>query len=88
MVSDSVKLNFLRSEKIESKLSCTFAASPPKRFYKRVSPLNCDGKYEITLDDRKLKTPSGAPFYVTSEPLALAGKPSPFHGPSNRFFIT
>lgn len=58
-----------------------FAASPPKRFYKNVSVLNCDGKYEITLDNRKLKTPSGAPFYVTSEPLALAGKL--FHGPSN-----
>lgn len=31
-----------------------------------------DGKYEVTLDQRKLKTPRGSPFYVESEPLALA----------------
>lgn len=51
-----------------------FAASLPTRFYKNASILNCDGKYEIILDNRKLKTPIGAPFYVTSEPLALASK--------------
>lgn len=31
-----------------------------------------DKKYEITLDQRKLKTPSGKIFQVESEPLALA----------------
>lgn len=35
--------------------------------------MSCDGKYEITLDNKKLRTPSGGNFYVTSEPLALAG---------------
>jgi ATP synthase mitochondrial F1 complex assembly factor 2 len=34
--------------------------------------LYCDGKYEVTLDQRKLKTPTGGPFFVNSEPLALA----------------
>lgn len=31
-----------------------------------------DGKYEIILDNRKLKTPSGTPLIVKSEPLAIA----------------
>lgn len=31
-----------------------------------------DGKYEVTLDQRKLKTPRGTLFTVESEPLALA----------------
>lgn len=32
----------------------------------------CDGKYEVLLDQRKLKTPKGTLFTVESEPLALA----------------
>lgn len=28
--------------------------------------------YEVTLDQRKLRTPRGAPFIVESEPLAIA----------------
>lgn len=48
-------------------------ASPPKRFYKDTGILSCDGKYEITLDSKKLKTPSGAVFQVPNEPLAIAG---------------
>lgn len=44
----------------------------PKRFYKNSSVLYSDGKFEITLDQRKLKTPRGALFTVESEPLALA----------------
>ena len=46
--------------------------SSPKRFYKNSSILYADGKYEITLDQRKLKTPTGKLFTVESEPLALA----------------
>lgn len=34
--------------------------------------LFCDGKYEISLDQRKLKTPKGTLLTVESEPLALA----------------
>ena len=30
------------------------------------------GEYEITLDSKKLKTPSGSVFCLRSEPLALA----------------
>lgn len=44
----------------------------PKRFYKNSSVLYSDGRYEITLDQRKLKTPRGTLFTVESEPLALA----------------
>jgi len=49
-----------------------FYVSSPKRFYKNSSILLSDGKYEITLDQRKLKTPRGSIFAVESEPLALA----------------
>lgn len=48
------------------------SVTAPKRFYKNAGVLNCDGKFEITLDNRKLKTPSGAVFQVTNEPLAIA----------------
>jgi ATP synthase mitochondrial F1 complex assembly factor 2 len=36
--------------------------------------LYSDGKYEIALDQKKLKTPSGTLFQIESEPLALAIK--------------
>lgn len=49
-----------------------FSVTAPKRFYKNSSVLFSDGKYEITLDQRKLKTPKGDLFQVESEPLALA----------------
>ncbi|XP_066159115.1 ATP synthase mitochondrial F1 complex assembly factor 2 [Euwallacea fornicatus] len=42
------------------------------RFYKNTGILKSEGKYEVTLDQRKLKTPKGNPFTVDSEPLALA----------------
>lgn len=56
------------------------SAAPPKRFYKNTGVLNCDGKYEVTLDNRKLKTPTGSPFVLKSEPLAIAGKIYGSHG--------
>lgn len=34
--------------------------------------LHSNGKFEITLDQRKLKTPRGNLFVVDNEPLALA----------------
>ncbi|KOC67644.1 ATP synthase mitochondrial F1 complex assembly factor 2 [Habropoda laboriosa] len=43
-----------------------------KRFYRKTNILSSDGKFEITLDQRKLKTPQGKIFQVNSEPLALA----------------
>ncbi|XP_058819379.1 ATP synthase mitochondrial F1 complex assembly factor 2 [Topomyia yanbarensis] len=46
--------------------------APPKRFYRKTGVVSSNGKYEITLDQRKLKTPNGSPFYVESEPLAIA----------------
>lgn len=47
-------------------------AAPVKRFYRKTGIISSNGRYEITLDQRKLKTPKGAPFYVESEPLAVA----------------
>lgn len=47
-------------------------ATAPKRFYKRTGVVHSNGNYEITLDQRKLKTPKGNPFVVNNEPLALA----------------
>lgn len=44
----------------------------PKRFYKNTNVLYNDGKYEITLDHKKLKTPRGNPFTLKSEPMAIA----------------
>jgi len=45
---------------------------PKKRFYKNVSLVQSNGKFEINLDQRKLKTPMGSPFEIASEPLAQA----------------
>lgn len=52
-------------------MTCIIAA-PPKRFYRQTGIITSNGKFEITLDQRKLKTPKGAPFFVESEPLAIA----------------
>lgn len=43
-----------------------------KRFYKKVSTVQSNKDFEIILDNRKLKTPAGSIFRVSSEPLALA----------------
>lgn len=43
-----------------------------KRFYKKVSTVQSNKDFEIILDNRKLKTPAGSVFRVSSEPLALA----------------
>lgn len=43
-----------------------------KRFYKNVSIVKDEDQFAICLDHRKLKTPHAKPFYLRSEPLALA----------------
>lgn len=49
------------------------ATTPAKRFYKKTGILYSeDGTYEVTLDNRKLKTPSGTPLVLKSEALAVA----------------
>ncbi|XP_065582390.1 ATP synthase mitochondrial F1 complex assembly factor 2-like [Artemia franciscana] len=45
---------------------------PRKRFYQNVNVVECDGQYEINLDSKKLKTPGGQVFKVSSYPLSLA----------------
>ncbi|KAK9873010.1 hypothetical protein WA026_020355 [Henosepilachna vigintioctopunctata] len=53
--------------------SCEFRSyGTVKRFYRKTNVLKSNGKYEISLDQRKLKTPKGNIFSVESEPLALA----------------
>lgn len=43
-----------------------------KRFYRKTNILSNGGKYEIALDQRKLKTPKGKIFEVNNKALALA----------------
>ncbi|OXU30297.1 hypothetical protein TSAR_016714 [Trichomalopsis sarcophagae] len=43
-----------------------------KRFYRKTGILSNGDKYEITLDQKRLKTPLGKVFEVKSKPLALA----------------
>ncbi|XP_024082774.1 ATP synthase mitochondrial F1 complex assembly factor 2 isoform X1 [Cimex lectularius] len=47
-------------------------STKPKRFYKYTGILNSDGQYEITLDQRKLKTPKGNVLKLENELLAMA----------------
>lgn len=49
-----------------------FQLAAKKRFYKSCSVVQSNGKFEVALDSRKLKTPNGSIFQVESEPLALA----------------
>lgn len=50
----------------------TILSAAVKRFYRKTNILSSGGKFEITLDQRKLKTPKGKIFEVDSKPLALA----------------
>ncbi|PVD37413.1 hypothetical protein C0Q70_00003 [Pomacea canaliculata] len=43
-----------------------------KRFYKNATIATADGWYEVNLDKRKLRTPTGNLFHVPNEALALA----------------
>ncbi|XP_011167731.1 ATP synthase mitochondrial F1 complex assembly factor 2 isoform X2 [Solenopsis invicta] len=43
-----------------------------KRFYRRTNIISSGDKFEVTLDQRKLKTPQGRIFEVNSKSLALA----------------
>lgn len=47
-------------------------AAPRKKFYRSTGILQHEGNFEVTLDQRKLKTPMGNVFQVPNEPLALA----------------
>lgn len=67
----TVASTYSNAFKIKKFLSHIFSA-PPKRFYKKTGVLYNDGSYEITLDNRKLKTPAGTLFKVSNEALALA----------------
>lgn len=65
----------LQIEKVTFILTFVFydAVTAAKRFYKQTGVLYAgDGTYEISLDNRKLKTPHGTPLVVRSEALAIA----------------
>ncbi|XP_015930556.1 ATP synthase mitochondrial F1 complex assembly factor 2 [Parasteatoda tepidariorum] len=47
-------------------------SAPLKRFYKNVYVSETDGKFEISLDKRRLKTPLGNKFLLPNEGLAVA----------------
>lgn len=49
-----------------------FLVATIKRFYRRTNILESGDKFEITLDQRKLKTPKGRVMEASSKPLALA----------------
>lgn len=54
-------------------IKSSIKVAAPKRFYKQTGVLYAgDGIYEVSLDNRKLKTPSGTPLIVRSEALAIA----------------
>ncbi|KAK9510962.1 hypothetical protein O3M35_005629 [Rhynocoris fuscipes] len=64
------------SDKLRSIISHEYAAfkcyaTAPKRFYKKVGIISSGGLYEITLDNRKVKTPKGNVFKVDNKILAL-----------------
>lgn len=71
MFKNNVKL-LTRISSATFNISIRKYPAPPKRFYRQTGVISSNGKFEITLDQRKLKTPKGAPFYVESEPLAIA----------------
>ncbi|KFB43070.1 AGAP008876-PA-like protein [Anopheles sinensis] len=64
--------NFARLHRPVQQITIRNYPALPKRFYKNTGVISSNGRYEITLDSRKLKTPRGLPFYVESEPLAIA----------------
>ncbi|KAJ6649694.1 ATP synthase mitochondrial F1 complex assembly factor 2 [Pseudolycoriella hygida] len=68
--SDLCKL--IQTQKISTTTYRQYATAA-KRFYKNTNVVySGNNQYEITLDNRKLKTPNGAQFVVRSEPLAIA----------------
>ncbi|GBO05290.1 hypothetical protein AVEN_144493-1 [Araneus ventricosus] len=54
------------------KTLCRHYPAPVKRFYRSVHVSESDGRYEISLDKRKLKTPSGTLLQLPNEALAAA----------------
>lgn len=52
-------------------MPCVLFADARKKFYKNVS-ITCDeNRFEINLDERKLRTPSGKILQLPNRPLAL-----------------
>ncbi|KAF7275878.1 hypothetical protein GWI33_011182 [Rhynchophorus ferrugineus] len=71
MLTTSRKLiNYIKNKSEVKNIFRNYATK--NRFYKNTGILKSDGKFEVTLDQRKLKTPKGNLFTVDSEPLALA----------------
>ncbi|XP_063700500.1 ATP synthase mitochondrial F1 complex assembly factor 2 [Culicoides brevitarsis] len=71
MLRNIVKIFDFKPISVVIKTQTRFYAALPKRFYKHTGVLQSNGKFEITLDNKKLKTPNGSVLVVNSEPLAL-----------------
>lgn len=51
---------------------CIHIPATIKKFYRSTNILGNDKKFEVALDQRKLKTPSGKVLEIPSKPLAIA----------------
>ncbi|CAK9816165.1 ATP synthase mitochondrial F1 complex assembly factor 2 [Anthophora quadrimaculata] len=65
-------MHYFKYRKFITMFSIVRNMATVKRFYRKTNILSSGGKYEITLDQKKLKTPQGKVFQVDSMPLALA----------------
>ncbi|XP_076237513.1 ATP synthase mitochondrial F1 complex assembly factor 2 homolog l(2)k14505 isoform X2 [Calliopsis andreniformis] len=65
-------MHYFKYKRFATAFSIVRNMATVKRFYRKANILSSSGKFEITLDQRKLKTPQGKIFEVDSKPLALA----------------
>ncbi|XP_076687131.1 ATP synthase mitochondrial F1 complex assembly factor 2 homolog l(2)k14505 [Andrena cerasifolii] len=65
-------MHYFKYRKFATAFSIVRNMATVKRFYRKTNILSSGGKFEVTLDQRKLKTPRGKIFEVDSKPLALA----------------
>ncbi|GFQ86244.1 ATP synthase mitochondrial F1 complex assembly factor 2 [Trichonephila clavata] len=72
-IAKTVFKNFLSIQRTSlQKIALRNYPAPVKRFYRTVHVSESDGRYEICLDKRKLKTPSGSLLQLPNEALASA----------------
>ncbi|XP_068761096.1 ATP synthase mitochondrial F1 complex assembly factor 2-like [Montipora capricornis] len=66
----SARVNFAHSSLTITRPSSSFREK--KRFYNKVGIEEAEGGYQITVDNKKVKTPAGKALIVPSRPLAMA----------------
>ncbi|XP_054001914.1 ATP synthase mitochondrial F1 complex assembly factor 2 [Hylaeus anthracinus] len=65
-------MHYFKYRKFATSFSIIRNMATVKRFYRKTNIVSSGGRFEITLDQRKLKTPQGKIFEVDNKPLALA----------------